>query len=214
MLTRTSFRFSPNGRFAVCLAGEAVGRPKVERWVLGPAVEVEMLPLEPTGIHAQPLVRDDGRVVLCQPVDGAHEITGGRQVHRLAVRGLRVVEHPDPAYLATAFSVAADGTSTVWLVTDSALRRVVTLPGLLAGGSWLDHNRLGVNQAVGGVVRAIGIDLTTGSADLLWPDRPSLRLLLAISPDRAIASRRISPASGPARPSSQGPDRPVSGPSA
>lgn len=185
MSSRTSFRFSPRGRFAVALASEATGRPWVERWALDPVTEPEMLPLEVNGIQAQPLVDDEGRVLLCQPTKGGQQIIGDAVAEHLMALGLRLIE--DPGGIAIAISTTGEPESTVWRVTESGLRKVLTLPGLLAGGSWLGPDRLGANQTLGGVVRAVELDLATGIADLLWPEHPTLRLVLAISPDGALA---------------------------
>lgn len=186
MTARTSFRFAPNGRFAVCLAGEPTGRARVERWALDPVTAPELLPLQVNATQAQPLVCDDGSVLVCQPAEGGHQIVGAGIAEHVAALGLRLVE--DPGGRAIAIGTTGEPASTVWRLTESGLHPVLTLPGVLGAGSWLGPDRLGVNQALGGIVRAVEIDLRTGAADVLWPEHPTLRLLLAVSPQVAVAA--------------------------
>lgn len=190
MLSRTSFRFSPGGQYAACLATADSGRVTVERWTLDPAGAPEPLPFTPTGLQAQVLPLDDGRVLLCQPVDGGHEIrdSEGLLLHRLTAPGVRLVEHPGRH--AVAISTTGAPESTLWLVDDAELTPIATVPGILGGGGWLRPDVLALNQAVGGTVRAVAIDFATGTAELLWPDRPTLRLLLAISAELFVVGER------------------------
>jgi len=142
----------------------------------------------PVSTHAQVLPLDDGRVLLCQPVEsGRHEIwlsdhPGLRLLASPPALGLRLIEHPSPTHLALVVSTTDAPSSTLWRLDETGLHPVLTLPGLLAGGSWLDPVRglLGLNQALGGTIRALVVDVSRASADVLWPEHPTQRLLLAV----------------------------------
>ncbi len=135
VLTRVSFRFSPAGTRAVCLAaadGPAGGDASaaalyLEGWSFegeSAAPRWEALPVpggRPVGLEVQPLPLDDGRVLLCRNGAGAHEVTllsggtgsGGppceRSLGMLRATGLRLLPAPgaDPRCLCYAIAFEA-----------------------------------------------------------------------------------------------------------
>lgn len=200
VLTRISFRFSPRGATAVCLAGRGEDCLHLETWSLGgPSPRWWPLPLaRPVTVNDQPLPLDDGRILLCRNEVAGHELTllepsGGATRERvLAVvdsRGLRLLPAADDAL---ALAISFDGTtSTVWRVTVDPphLERLARLTGQLGGGVWLDDagTLLGVDWARdGGPAKAVVVDLRDGS-------RTSLLDISTTSNDRLL---RCSPCSG------------------
>ncbi|WP_020574582.1 hypothetical protein [Actinopolymorpha alba] len=204
MLTRTSFRFSPSGDYAACVTSTDPSTWYVERWSLrSPAPDSdgaddgaadalarpEAVPgLTPSGSQTRLLPLDDGAVLLHRPRIDRHEIVLGRPndathvVVAVPALGLQLLPHPADDVLALVITTQPDPSSTLWLlrVRSGALEPLLTIPGLVVGGTWLDRNagRLAVNRAHQGRLSCVAIDLNTGSLAPLWPANPSLRLLL------------------------------------
>lgn len=194
VLTRISFRFSPRGATAVCLAGMGEDRLHLETWSFR-GTSPRWWPLSlarPVTVNDQPLPLDDGRILLCRNEVAAHELTllepsgGATRERALKVvdsRGLRLL--PAATDDALALAISFDGaTSTVWRVTICApyLERVARLPGELGGGVWLDDagTLLGVDWARdGGPAKVVVVDLRDGS-------RTSLLDVSATSNDRLL----------------------------
>lgn len=195
MLTRTSFRFSPAGTRAACLVASEPGAWRVESWSLDP-VEPAFTGTELAvrGPASQVLPLDGGAILCCQPAvddERRHEITlvepdgSARRIAEHRALGLRLLDHPHAGALAVAVSTDGDAelSSSVWLVRDDAtpLTHALTVPGLLAGGSWLDHGatRLAFTRAQRGHLTTLVADLASGSVAPLWPELTGVRLLLA-----------------------------------
>ncbi|MBM7787621.1 alpha/beta hydrolase family protein [Tenggerimyces flavus] len=200
MLTRTSFRFSPTGRYAACLAADRPGAWQLETWLLDPPVPPRRVEQpRPNGPRAQVLPMDDGRILLCQPTDAEreHEIllagADGRahSLGTITADGLRLLEHPNPQILAVAVASFRNQTTTLSLVRaeDPYIRPSLTLEGLVGGGTWLDGTGrwLALNRAQNKKVSAIAVNLRTRSVTPLWPEDRGLRLLFATPDIRVVA---------------------------
>lgn len=202
---RVSFRFSPAGAGAACLAGDGDGELALETWSFaGPTPAWRRLELErPVSLRVQPLPLDDGRVLLCRNGDGSHQVSlvgppdpdmgaSERVLAMMACRGLRLL--PAPASSGTgpawALALALDelGDTTIWRVSDRRpwLERLAQVPGLLQGGVWLDQagTALAVDRVAevdGGPAKVVAIDLKDGSRSVLLDvaGRSNDRLLLA-----------------------------------
>ncbi len=169
----------------------------------------------PVALPCQPIPLDDGRILLCRNGNGSHQLslvepaTDGTPEHArervlamLACRAARLLPAPaasspgagasagrptGPAWaLATAFDER--GQTTIWRVSERQpwLQRLVELPGLLAGGVWLDQagTVLGgehVERPGTGPAKVVAIDLRDGSRTTLLDvsERSHDRLLLA-----------------------------------
>lgn len=200
VLTRVSFRFSSRGSHAACLARLADGPTLVESWLLAepgpphrPFRRTSHRPLRTATSDlpaTQPLPLEDGRVLLLRAGAGVHRLsllgagTDERTLGEHHLAGLRLLPFPGTGALAVAVGTRVDGPAQVWLVTDSGLARhpVASLPGVAAGGCWLDSagRLLVVNQASRATVRAVGLDLRTGTVTPLpEPATGPARVLLA-----------------------------------
>lgn len=193
MLTRTGFRFSPRGSYAACLAATDPARWFVEHWPLDPAEPPRPVPgLAPAGPQAQTLPLDDGGVLLHHAGPDRHEIILGRpdeparRLATLPALGLQLLPHPSHDALAMAITTRSDPSSTLWQLGpgDAVPRPLLTVPGLVIGGTWLDPagHRLAVNRSHEGRLTCVAIDLETGVLEALWPANPTLRLLFAVPP--------------------------------
>ncbi len=167
VLVRASFRFSPSGARAACLAGSGDGDLALEAWSFGGAAPSwRRLALErPVTLGVQLLPLDDGRVLLCRS-ESSHshqlslvepEATGAareRVLAMMACQGLRLLSGPgaeeggrgtgaahDAPARALAIAFDERGASTLWRVSERRpwLERLAEVPGLLLGGAWLDR---------------------------------------------------------------------------
>ncbi|MET9023156.1 hypothetical protein ABZV93_24590 [Actinopolymorpha sp. NPDC004070] len=191
MLTRTAFRFSPRGSYAACLASDGVAGWHVEHWPLDPARPPSPVPgLAPTGPQSRMLPLDDGGVLLHHANPDQHRIILGRPdrparlLGTLAALGLQLLPHPAHDALALAITTRSDPSATLWLLRrrDGRPRPVLTVAGLLIGGTWLDPagRRLAVNRAYQGDLTCVAVDLHSGTVEEIWPDHSSVRLLFAV----------------------------------
>ncbi len=212
MPVRVSFRFSAHGTHVAWLARFGSGPTRVESRTLDD-------PLNPTGRQVlptvssgpppiQPLPLADGRVLLLRSQAGVHRLSmlcpgAPEQVlgeYRLA--GLRLLPFPGRDALAVAISTRVDGLAEIWPVTGSGLatRPTLGLPGLLAGGCWLDTTGrlLVVNQATGTLVRAVVVDLRTETMRPLPESAHGpLRILLAAPTSGLLLSALTGPDRAP-----------------
>jgi pimeloyl-ACP methyl ester carboxylesterase len=169
----------------------------------------------PVALPCQPIPLDDGRILLCRNGNGSHQLslvepaTDGTSRHArervlamLACRATRLLPAPAasspgagasagrPTGPAWALAIAFDerGQTTIWRVSERQpwLERLVELPGLLAGGVWLDQagTVLGgehVERPGTGPAKVVAIDLRDGSRTTLLDvsERSRDRLLLA-----------------------------------
>ncbi|MGH8930814.1 MAG: alpha/beta hydrolase family protein [Egibacteraceae bacterium] len=169
VLDRVSFRFSPDGSHAACLAIVERDHPRLEAWSFRGA-SAHRRPLEVPGsveITDQLLPLDDGRILLCRNRETVHEIAmlDARCVDSIEARlpsscwgprggavgeevlavveslGLRLLPSLGAGSHALAIETDSAGCSTIWRVTHGRprLERVIELPGLLYGGAWLDE---------------------------------------------------------------------------
>ena len=175
MPVRVSFRFSAHGAHVVWLARTGNGPIRIESWsTVRTRAHRQVLPTVTSGpAPTQPLPLDDGRALLLRCQAGVHRLsmlrpgTAEQVLGEYHLAGLRLLPFPGRGALAVAVSTRPDGLAEVWCVTESGLatRPVLGLPGVLAGGCWLDTvgRRLVVNQATGARVRAVTIDLRAGT---------------------------------------------------
>jgi pimeloyl-ACP methyl ester carboxylesterase len=210
-LVRLNFRFSAAGHTACCLAGAEVGGELLlERWSFdGDRASRRPLPLRPpVTLPAQPIPLDDGRTLLCRNGDGSHQLSlvepapegsgepaRERVLAMLACQAARLLPAPAGQADTWALAIAFDerGHTTIWRVSERQpwLERLVELPGLLAGGLWLDAGGtlLGaehVERPGAGPSKVIAIDLRDGR-------RTTLLDVSAQSDDRLLLA---SPTSG------------------
>jgi pimeloyl-ACP methyl ester carboxylesterase len=213
--TRSNFALSPGGAFGVCLR-QTAGETALERWSLGDVSQVTV-PWPGVGLESgqtQAVVTDSGAVFVTRPVSRHCELTHldpslgiSHMLGRFARVGLRLVASPAADH-AVAFGFGHDDRRTrVWRInggTPEVSEAVVTVPGLLRGGSWLDAEGtlLAVNQTVDGRTVPAVIDLAGGSwrelplpsAQILQASPGSGSLLIAVAggsaPQFALAEPR------------------------
>jgi pimeloyl-ACP methyl ester carboxylesterase len=219
MLVRLNFRFSAAGGAACCLAGAEVGGDlHLETWSFaGASASSRPLRLQrQVALPAQPIPLDDGRVLLCRNGDGGHQLSlvtpapegsadeaRERVLAMLACRAARLLPAPVASSPgvggsggAWALAIAFDerGQTTIWRVSERQpwLERLVELPGLLAGGVWLDQagTVLGgehVERPGEGPASAVAVDLRDGSrTTLLDVSETSHDRLLLASPHSGL----------------------------
>ncbi|MEU4383362.1 alpha/beta hydrolase family protein [Micromonospora echinofusca] len=146
-VTRVSFRFDTTGTYAACLASDGRHGLYVEAWSLA-GERVSHLRLSTPGsetARTQPVPTADGRVVVCRNGTGLHRVSlldhAGEEIAlgSVAGPGLRLIPCPPAAGWALGVSVGADGATTLRRVDQAGMTTVATLPGVFAGGSWLDE---------------------------------------------------------------------------
>lgn len=187
---RRNFAISPDGSFGVCLR-ETVGEAALERWSLGEASRLAVswpaAGLEPA--HTQAIVSDRGAVFVTRPLSGHCELTHldpslgiSHVLGRFPRMGLRLVASPGADHAVAIGFGHDDGQTRVWRINAGVpvlSEPVVTVPGLLRGGYWLDPEGtlLAVNQTTDGRSVPTVIDLTDGS----WRELPlpAAQLVLA-----------------------------------
>ncbi|RFS82835.1 alpha/beta fold hydrolase [Actinomadura spongiicola] len=189
--TRFGFAFSGDGRWAACLSAveEDV---TVERWDLAPAVPTRRVlnsadPGTPVDRRCGALPLDDGRVLLVRASTGDHGEPAGHGTVLAAEpadTGLRVTRSWHVPSMLTGFLVAGperivllvavegDGHSRIWRLTEASPRPepVLRIPGVLAGGIWMDGGRsLAFDHTeVGRRTNGILVDLAERSWRRVW----------------------------------------------
>ncbi|TDB84603.1 alpha/beta fold hydrolase [Actinomadura sp. KC216] len=162
--SRFGFAFSAGGRWAACLSA-VDDDVTLERWDLAcPAPTSRALDRPAAaarsavdrGCGALPL--DDGRVLVVRPATDAHGVPAGHgtvlavgpagpglQVTRTwpvpSMLGGFLLAGPGPGRSVLLVTVEDARTSRIWQLTASGLKTVLRIPGVLAGGVWVDGGR-------------------------------------------------------------------------
>ncbi len=203
VLSRVSFRFSPDGTHAACLAIDERDNPRLEAWSFDGASARRRLLEVPRSVEIadQLLPLDDGRMLLCRNRGTTHEIAlldpcegiASEQVlAEVGNPGLRLLPWHGAGSRALAIETDGEGCSTVWRVALArpGLERVTELPDLLHGGVWLDEagTLLGLDRAEdGGPLKAGSLDLRSGEwTPLLHVSRRSNDRLLLAGPSSGL----------------------------
>ncbi|GAA4242235.1 hypothetical protein GCM10022254_74550 [Actinomadura meridiana] len=178
--TRFGFAFSGDGRWAACLSA-VDDDVTAERWDLArPAPTRHVLDGTETPIDRRcgVLPLDDGRVLLTQPASGTVLAAEPTPVGLRVTRSWRVpsmlagfpLAGPSPALLLV--TIEDDGYSRIWRLSDSTPHPdpVLRVPGVLAGGVWLDDSRTLALNHTGPEHRTSGVlvDLAERSWRRIW----------------------------------------------
>lgn len=183
MLTRLHPAFHPAGGYAACLAQTTAG-PVIECWDLTGATPRPRTVERADRVDIQPVPGPDGRVLVAGNGGTGPRLTlaGGAADLPLpaASRGVRLLPSPDPDVLAVVLVALLGGGTAVGLVDRCLrIREVLSHPGGLSGGLWLDAagSRLSLLSMERGAARTVAVDLRTGSVGELTGLRPADRLL-------------------------------------
>ncbi|MFE4580254.1 alpha/beta hydrolase family protein [Streptomyces chartreusis] len=155
---------------------------RIEAWSLASAQPYRaMVSQAVEDITSQPSPAANGTILVARNNPAHHEVAILRTEdhHTLATtlpiqaQGVRVLGSPDTRQLGVAISYHPKHLSRIWRVdgAPASLQLVAELPGLVAGGKWLDSQGrlLGVTRIYDGASRLAAIDTHTGGITELTP---------------------------------------------
>jgi pimeloyl-ACP methyl ester carboxylesterase len=174
VLRRLSFRFSPHGGRAACLALDGRGEVLVEGWSFrrGRAEVRRARSRAADSVWVQPVPAQDGLVVVVRSARGVHEVSlvdlSGpyvveHEAGAIEAESLRAFPAPEPGTLAMLVSYAA-GRTVLHRLTRERIEQVMELPGTIGRVSRLGGDRLVVNQTAGDLRRLLVLDPRRGTA--------------------------------------------------